>query len=70
MNTDTNGMCIPELALNAEEEEGEEEEEEKKKKKNITKTHLFKYTENCTSKKTEKIQVKKNLIFLIFLLKT
>ena len=62
MNTDTKGMCIPELALNAEEEEGEEEEEEEeeeKKKKNITKTHLFKYTENCTSKKTEKIQVKK-----------
>ena len=36
---------------------------------NITKTYLFKYTENFTTKKTESFQIK-ILIFFIFLLKT
>ena len=35
----------------------------------ITKTRLFKYTENITSKKNENFQIKK-LIFFVFLLKT
>ena len=35
----------------------------------ITKTHLFKYIVNFTSK-TENFQIKKNLIFFIFLLET
>ena len=36
---------------------------------NITKTRLFKYTENFTSKKWKKKSDKKILIFFIFLLK-
>ena len=35
---------------------------------NITKTNLFKYTENFTTKKNENFQIK-NLIFFLFLLK-
>ena len=35
----------------------------------ITKTHLFKYIENFTTKKNENFQIK-ILIFFIFLLKT
>ena len=31
----------------------------------ITKTRLFKYTENCTTKKKEKFQIKNSDIFLI-----
>ena len=34
----------------------------------ITKTNLFKYTENLTTKKIENFQIK-NLIFFLFLLK-
>ena len=39
-------------------------------KRCITKISLFKYMENLTSKKTENFQIKKTLIFFIFLLKT
>ena len=45
------------------------EKKKKKKKKNITKTCLFEYTENVTTK-NENFHIKKNLIFSIFLLKT